>query len=75
MCLICLDFDEPETHFCGDAHGGNFAAWCDRCIDDFWSFLNPEGAAPGQLTFRFLAVDGIDRPVYSLAQVAGRSVN
>ena len=75
MCLICHDFDEPETHFCGDCHGANFAAWCDRCINDFWAFLSPEGDAAGQLTFPFLRAEGIDRPVYSLRQVSGPSLN
>ena len=75
MCLICLDFDEPETHFCGDAHGSNFAAWCDQCIAEIARFLDPEGDAPGQLTFAFARVEGIERPVFTLHQVAGRSVN
>ena len=43
--------------------------------DDVWTFLNPEGDAPGQLTFPFLRAEGIDRPVYSLRQVSGPSLN
>jgi hypothetical protein len=75
MCRICTDFDEPDSHFCGDSHGSNYAAWCDACVAEIAAFLDPEGDAPGQLTFPFARVEGLERPVYSLRQVSAVSDN
>ena len=75
MCQICYDFGGHEKHFCGDSHGSNFAAWCDLCLTEIASFLDPEGDSAGQLTFAFASSQGLEKPIYSLVQVSHRSEN
>ena len=74
MCLICRDFDEPESHFCGDAHGLNLSAWCELCLAEVAAFLAPPAEDPNQQVFPF-AAPADDPPVYSLRQVSVPSAN
>lgn len=76
MCGICRDFDNPDKHFCGDAHGANFGAWCEQCINELTYFVaNGFTTSEGQTMFPFALAEEDDEACYSLRQVSTISPN
>jgi hypothetical protein len=75
MCLICIGEDGFDKHFCGDAHGPNFDAWCETCLAEVAAFLHlPPDDDPDQILFPFAEAEE-DRPCWSFAQITSPTAN